>query len=81
MPLNGGAIGGGIRPGSGKVMADGGGRPRCGVLIFAGTLACSEGKTLRSALNDVLGVEEEICGTKSWAVLKSYSDLVEVRAS
>lgn len=46
--------GGGIRPGSGRLIADGGGRPRCGVLMFSDTLVCSGGKTSRSALKECL---------------------------
>lgn len=57
MPVKDGVNDCGIRPGSGKVMDEGGGRPRCGPLIVSATLPCSAGKVSRSALKAGLCVE------------------------
>ena len=52
MPVNWTTIGGGIRGGSGKLMAAGGGRPLCGVLIFSGGATGSGRRRSRSAFGE-----------------------------
>jgi hypothetical protein len=53
MPVNGAAMGGGIRPGSGRLMAAGGGSPRCDVLILSlAPEQMSGGRESRSALGE-----------------------------
>ena len=54
--------GGGPRPGSGRVMAEGGGSPRCGVLMVEGALTGSgcAGPPLRSLGENRAAVDEDV---------------------
>jgi len=75
MPMKATESGWGIRPRSGNAIAEGGGRPRCGVLIFSDTLVWSGGKTLLSALKECLWIGLGGGSMKSWACLNSNSNL------
>jgi len=67
-------MGGGPRPGSGRVMAEGGGSPRWGVPMVEGTLAGWEGNSPPWNLGEYrAAVEERAVGEYSW-VLNSNSD-------
>lgn len=58
-------VGGGPRSGAGRVIADGGGRPRCGVLILRGLLS---GKGGRCPKEGKIAEVEEAGGENAWGL-------------
>ena len=71
-------MGGGL-PGSGRAMAAGGGRPRCGVVILLSmelpTRNELKGESIRGGLGDTRDFASDIRGENSWMVLPPNSTL------
>lgn len=59
-------LGGGIRSGVGNVIADGGGNPRCGVLILRGVLTGSGGRDPEATKAE--RDEERVGGEYAWGL-------------